>query len=186
MDARKTYKTALVIIPPENLWPPIQAIRKRHDRAFRRWMPHITMVYPFRPKEEFHGLAADLSNLCRDFEPFTVELTQFRFFVHSKKNYTLWLAPEPESQLIDMQSALLQIVPDCNEVNLFPSGFTPHLSVGQVQGRAKMDALLQEFQQKWKPLSFTLREISLIWRGDPPDDVFQVAHRVALEGKGNS
>ena len=122
---RKTHKTALVIIPPEDLWPSIQAIRKRHDRAFRRWMPHITMVYPFRPKKEFHVLAADLSDLCQDIEPFEIELAQFRFFGHSRKKSTLWLAPKPESQLVDLQSAFLKIVPDCNEVNLFPGGFTP-------------------------------------------------------------
>jgi 2'-5' RNA ligase len=144
------------------------------------------MVYPFRPKEEFHDLAADLSSLCREFEPFAIELAQFRFFGHSKKKYTLWLAPEPESQLVDLQSAVRKIVPDCNEVNLFPGGFTPHLSVGQVRGQSKMDKLLQEFQQDWKPLSFVVREISLIWRGDPPDDVFRVAHTVILEGQGSA
>ncbi len=178
---RKTHKTALVIIPPENLWPPIQSIRKRHDRVFRRWMPHITMVYPFRPKEEFNVLAMDLSSLCQDIEPFQVELAQFRFFGHSKKKYTLWLAPEPKSQLVDLQSAFLRILPDCNDVNLFPGGFTPHLSVGHVRGWSKMDTLLEELQQDWNPLSFVVREISLIWRGEPPDDVFRVAQTVGLK-----
>ena len=149
-------------------------------------MPHITMVYPFRPKEEFHILAADLSNLCQEFEPFEVELGQFCFFGHAKKKYTLWLAPEPESKLVDLQSEFVKIVPDCNEVNLFPGGFTPHLSVGQVRGQRKMHTLLLELQQNWKPISFIVREISLIWRGDPPDDVFRVAHEVALEGQGST
>ena len=177
----KTHKTALVIIPPKDLWPPIQAIRKRHDRIFRRWMPHITMVYPFRPKEEFHVLAPDLSSLCQEIEPFEIELAQFRFFGHSKKRFTLWLAPEPDSQLVDLQSAFLKIVPDCNEVNLFPGGFTPHLSVGQVRGRSKMDKLLRELQQNWKPLPFVVQEISLIWRDEPPDDVFRLAQTVRLK-----
>jgi 2'-5' RNA ligase len=144
-------------------------------------MPHITMAYPFRPKKEFHVLAADLSGLCQDIEPFVIELAQFRFFGHSKKRYTLWLAPEPDSQLVDLQSKLLKIVPNCNEVNLFPGGFTPHLSVGQVRGRAKMENLLAELQQSWRPLSFVVREISLIWRSEPPDDVFRVARKVGLK-----
>jgi hypothetical protein len=42
----------LVIIPPEAVWEPIQAIRRRHDRKLRRWMPHITLLYPFRPRSE--------------------------------------------------------------------------------------------------------------------------------------
>ena len=144
------------------------------------------MVYPFRLKEEFHVLATDLSNLCQEFEPFEVELAQFRFFAHSKKKYTLWLAPEPESQLVNLQGSFLKILPDCNDVNLFPGGFTPHLSVGQVRGRSKRDKLLQDLQQHWSPLSFVVREISLIWRGDPPDDVFRVAHTMPLAGQGST
>jgi len=140
------------------------------------------MVYPFRPKEEFNDLAADLSSLCHEFKPFAIEFAQFRYFGHSKKRYTIWLAPEPESELVGLQSAFLKIVPDCNEVNLFPGSFIPHLSVGQVQGRLNMEHLLQRLQQDWKPRSFVVREINLIWRGDPPDDVFRVAHGVALGG----
>ena len=36
------------VIPPEDAWAPIQAIRQEHDRGFRRWMPHI-MFTRFRP-----------------------------------------------------------------------------------------------------------------------------------------
>ena len=52
-NAKKTHKTAVVIIPPEDVWDPIQKIREKYDRQFRRWMPHITLIYPFRPFEEF-------------------------------------------------------------------------------------------------------------------------------------
>lgn len=145
-------------------------------------MPHITMVYPFRPKEEFHVLAPDLSNLCKEIEPFQIELARFSFFGHQKKKCTLWLAPDPVEPLVNLQSTLLKIVPDCNEVNLFPGGFTPHLSVGQVGGQRKMHKLLQGLQQDWNPLSFLVREISLIWRGDPPNDAFRVAEIVTLTG----
>jgi len=33
----KTYTTAVVLIPPLELWPPIQAIRRAHDRHNVRW-----------------------------------------------------------------------------------------------------------------------------------------------------
>src|SRR5262249_27220192 len=45
-----THTTAVVVIPPADAWPPIQALRERYDRQFRRWMPHITLLYPFRPR----------------------------------------------------------------------------------------------------------------------------------------
>ena len=43
-----THTTAVVVIPPDDAWPPIQALRQRYDRQFRRWMPHITLLYDGR------------------------------------------------------------------------------------------------------------------------------------------
>ena len=56
--SQKTHTTAAVLIPPEDVWGPIQAIRREHDRQFRRWMPHITLLYPFRPREQFPQYAS--------------------------------------------------------------------------------------------------------------------------------
>ena len=44
-----TYTTAIVVIPPQDAWPAIQAIRTKHDAKVRRWMPHITLVCPCLP-----------------------------------------------------------------------------------------------------------------------------------------
>lgn len=179
---RKTHKTALVIIPPENLWPPIQAIRKRHDRVFRRWMPHITVIYPFRPKEEFDALVEELTLVCMQIIPFAIEFTRFGYFEHQRESYTLWLAPEPDEPLIRLQKELVKIIPDCNDVNLFPGGFIPHLSVGQVRARSRLRTLQKKLQRSWKSLSFMVHEVSLIWRAEPPDDIFRVVHKVTLNG----
>jgi hypothetical protein len=35
------HKTAAVIIPPENIWTPIQAIRQEQAN---RWLPHVTLI----------------------------------------------------------------------------------------------------------------------------------------------
>lgn len=43
MDSR----TALVILPPEELMNQVQAIRRQHDRAFERWPPHLRICWPF-------------------------------------------------------------------------------------------------------------------------------------------
>ena len=60
MTNPKTPKTAIVIIPPEDCQEPIQRIRLSHDRSVRRWMPHITLVFPFRPVEDFNGVEPSL------------------------------------------------------------------------------------------------------------------------------
>ena len=91
----KTHKTALVVIPPDQAWGPIQAIRREHDRNIHRWMPHITLLYPFRPVEQFDVLADSLARVCATMDPFEITLAEFRFFRHNSRSFTLWLAPDP-------------------------------------------------------------------------------------------
>jgi hypothetical protein len=31
------HRSAVVIIPSQDVWPPIQRIRQQHDRKIRRW-----------------------------------------------------------------------------------------------------------------------------------------------------
>jgi poly(A) polymerase len=49
----KTHQTAVAAIPPEAAWGPIQAVRKKHDRQFHRWLPHVNLLSPFFPPERF-------------------------------------------------------------------------------------------------------------------------------------
>lgn len=170
----KTHQTAVVVIPPESCWEPIQAIRRQHDRQVRRWMPHVTLLYPFRPRSEFDVVANQMRQACALIQPFEVRLTEFREFRHGRDSHTLWLAPEPPEELVRLQAALQSVVQDCDDTTRYAAGFTPHLSVGQVRGRAALARLKNELQDRWAPLWFTLREVSLIWRNPPPDDVFRV------------
>jgi 2'-5' RNA ligase len=175
---QKTFTTAVVLIPPGEVQPSIQAIRQVHDRHFKRWMPHITLLYPFRPRSEFDHLAERFASACQASEPFQVELAEMRFFQHRRDSFTLWLAPEPKAAVVRLQALLGSVVPDCDDVVKHRDGFTPHLSLGQVRGEWQMLALQQALRAAWQPIAFTTREISLIWRGEPPDDVFRIGQTV--------
>jgi RNA 2',3'-cyclic 3'-phosphodiesterase len=178
--ALKTHTTAVVLIPPAEIWPPLQAIRQVHDRHLRRWMPHITLLYPFRPHDEFADLAKRFAAVCAGVEPFRLELAELRFFRHRRESFTLWLAPEPKMELIQLQTLLGGIVPDCAAVLQHRDGFTPHLSVGQVRGERLMLTVKAGLEATWQPIAFTVRGVSLIWRGEPPDDVFRLGLTVEL------
>jgi RNA 2',3'-cyclic 3'-phosphodiesterase len=176
----KTHTTAVVVIPPLQLWAPIQVIRRQYDRHVQRWMPHITLLYPFRARHEFDELVERFSVACQGIEPFRVELAEMRVFRHRRDSFTLWLAPEPKGTLVNLHALLENVVPDCNDVSRHRDGFTPHLSVGQVRGEREMLALKAALQRVWQPIAFIASEISLIWRGKPPDDVFRVGRTVTL------
>jgi 2'-5' RNA ligase len=177
---KKTYKTAAVVIPPESTWLPIQAIRERHDRHFQRWMPHINLLYPFRPRREFEAAAARLAQACQAIPPFEVALATFKSFHHARGSYTLWLAPEPMDRLVALQAALWRAFPDCDDVNRHAGGFTPHLSVGLAQCTQKWAALLAAWQSTWTPIRFEVSAVRLIWRDGPPDDAFRVGQAIRL------
>jgi 2'-5' RNA ligase len=172
--AERTHKTAIVWIPPAEAWEPIQAIRREHDRHARRWMPHVTLVYPFRPREELDALAGPLAAACRQVEPFELELAEFRWFAHGGRSFTLWLAPEPAAAMQRLQAAVESAVPDCDDQSSFANGFTPHLSVGQVRDEIRLHGLLADLRAAWQPLRCRVEDVRLIWRDDPPDDVFRV------------
>jgi 2'-5' RNA ligase len=145
-------------------------------------MPHITLLYPFRPVSASEHVTPLLTRVCRSVEPFEVKLTRFDLLIHTRRKATLYLIPEPASTLKVLQKALLEIVPDCDDVTRFAGGFMPHLSVGQIRSR-EAHALCTKLQATWQPLAFTLLNVCLIWRNDAPDDVFRIGPVLPLGGQ---
>jgi len=180
--SEKTHATAVVLMPPKNLWEPIQRIRRVHDRHFKRWMPHVTLVYPFRPRREFGAAASLVAAACARVEPFVIILSEFRFFRHGH-GFTAWLDPMAADNIVRLQLEIADGFPDCDEVNRFEGGFRPHLSVGQARTVGEIDALLSDLAEQWRPIEFEATEVAMIWRGPATGDVFRVAKTVRL-GRG--
>ena len=172
--------SALVLIPSEKVWAPIQAIRRVHDRHVRRWMPHVTLLYPFHPLPLDAARAARLREACARVEPFAVTLRAFGVFRHRPGSHTLWLDPEPRDAMAALHAALVDAFPECAQGARRGEAFVPHLSLGQVRGADACDAWLAELRARWRPLRFSAHALSLIGRGAPPDDVFGVVARIRL------
>jgi 2'-5' RNA ligase len=174
MSDVKTHCTAVVLIPPLEVWEPIQGIRRRYDRQFKRWMPHITLLYPFRPMERFEEVRPAIEDCCARMERFDLTLRTLDSFEHACRNYTMWLAPEPAEPVVALQSALLECAPDCNDVNLHSGGFLPHLSIGQAHSARELEDRMRRIRSAFEPIRFTAAEIALIRRGPDRADPFQV------------
>ncbi len=177
---QKSHASAVVLIPPKNLWEPIQGIRKIHDKGFRRWMPHISLLYPFAPKSSFSKVLPELAQVGWEQDPFELTLAHVRFFRHGRESYTLWLEPEPAGPLHALHASLLKALPKFADKGSFKGGFSPHLTVGQLEGRGQLEPLITELQKNWKPLRFTVHELALISRKDPPNDIFQIDQTLTL------
>jgi len=178
--APKVALTAVVLIPPETIWEPIQAIRSAHDPQFVRWMPHVTLLYPFVPETRLDEAAALLTPAAATVEPFEATLASFGHFVHGRGSATLWLRPEPSDRLIALQAALAQAMPWCDDVGRFPGGFTPHLSVGRFPNRTQAEAMAERLLTTWTPLRFRALQVALIARPGPPGAPFAVRTRLPL------
>lgn len=174
----KTHRTAVAVLPPAELWEPIQAIRRQYDRHMHRWMPHINLLYPFFPATHFSKVLPALTTACTQVRAFEVTLTSFRFFTHASGIATLWLQPEPREALGHLQATLHTVFPVCDDLSRFADGFTPHLSVGQFRSRQTLQRVLDSLQASWQSLRFPLTAIALLRR--QAAEPFQVAHWVPL------
>lgn len=174
-----THQSALVLIPPRDVWEPIQAIRRVHDRQARRWMPHVTLLYPFVPRAELERAAVAAQAALAPAAVFELTLARLDVFRHRSGTYTVWLAPEPREAIADVQRTLVRAFPQCNAVSRFSGGFTPHLSVGQARDADALDAFRRELEG-WRPLAFRVRQVTIIVRDAPPHDVFRTFAEVPL------
>lgn len=171
---QKIHTTAIVLIPPAPLWGPVQAIRATHDRGYRRWMPHITLLYPFLPRAVWEEYTPLLAQACRTIAAFTLTLGAVDAFRRGSRPATIYLAPTPTAPLLALQRAVLAAAPMCDDTSRHAGGFTPHLTVAQSPA-AQVGAVLARMGNGWHPLHWSVTSVALIWRNDPPDDVFRVA-----------
>lgn len=175
----KTHTSAVVIIPPQEKWGPIQKIRKKHDKKIDRWMPHINLLYPFYPREEYNDIKNDFKRVCSKIEPFEISLEKFKYFRHQFQTYTIWLLPEPQSVIKSLQDQLLKLSPSCNDVNLFPGGYKSHLSVGQFT-TYKIQQKIKKLAKNWSKVNFLLNEIYFISRKNRKDASFSIFETIPL------
>lgn len=153
LPAHLTYKTAIALLPPSSITSPIEAVRSVHDKNFKRWPPHINLIYPFlaSPLETSDSnsprlsqpVQARLQRATSGIRAFQVSLNSDLpgIFTHSKSSKTVWLSPTPDDKVKQLQAALQAEFSECDSD---PRAFTPHLSIGQARTDKVAEQLSKE------------------------------------------
>lgn len=131
LPAHLSHRSALVLFPPTSITAPIEKVRKRRDKHYRRWPPHITLFSPFlaSPSASKDSILARIQQATKSIRPFLISLSADPpgVFHHSKEKKTVWLGPSGQS-VQQLQAALQAEFAECNFVKRV---YEPHLSVGQ-------------------------------------------------------
>jgi poly(A) polymerase len=176
----KVELTAAVLIPPEGAWEPVQAIRRMHDPQFIRWMPHVTLLYPFVPEARLAEAADLLGPAAASVPALDVTLGGFGHFVHPSGSVTLWLRLEPADAVRALQAKLQAAMPWCDDVTRYSGGFTPHLSLGRFREAADASRLALKLEETWVPLRIRIGDVALIARSGAPAEPFKRRHTLPL------
>lgn len=186
-SGRKVHTSAVCLIPPQSVWGQIQRIRAEHDPAYARWMPHINLVYPFLPEDEFSSSVRQLEEALGSFVSFKIDLAQFSYFAHGKKSATLFLEPTEHTtgSLKALNTTIESVFPDCNDLSSRSAGgFHAHLTVGKFPGVRPAEAAAAKFGSAWRSIPWQVDSVHVISRRG--SDPFEIRHTIRLRDTHSS
>jgi 2'-5' RNA ligase len=164
LKRKMNYSTALVVIIPVEFHDSINFWRSQYDKAYPRWMPHITLYYPFAPVDQFPDVAGRIQAAVRGFGSFELNFNQVSHFPQKNKS-TIHLRVENDTKLQELFND--HIKPALPEIKLSHPTFVPHLTLAQTDKRNtnQMVNQIQEYFQD-KNMKMTVNEIYLINRSE--------------------
>jgi 2'-5' RNA ligase len=196
LPSHLSYKSALVLLPPSTIWPPIQSLREKHNRCFKCWLPHINLIYPFVASPSIN-ICAILSRIksavgnTPDHGPFNLQLNQSAHFQRPKDSATVYLtvSGDETEKVKSLQRALQQEFAECAADTRV---FVPHLSIGQAKTSRAIEVLKREIESTVKPFAQTEECWSLdflvdrIVEREGSNDPFRVVDEVLLPDQSHN
>jgi 2'-5' RNA ligase len=169
--------SALAIVPPKCNWSQVESIRERYDPSYKRWMPHINLIYGFISEEYFEAASLAVEKVTRCHGPIGIVFQNLSIFEHSR-SASLVVEPTSESTAViaQLQTELMSLFPMCNDESVH--SFHPHLTLGNFDSIDEARRVKAELDAEWTPFSFVVEDLCFLARsGDQP---FNIARRVPL------
>ncbi|KAJ3297885.1 hypothetical protein HDU79_001642 [Rhizoclosmatium sp. JEL0117] len=175
--------TALTIVIPPQFHAAINTIRAGNDKAYPRWMPHINLIFPFVPEDQFSTAAASLETALSSIQPFAVRLNTVNYFKQKQQcTYNLQPSPDQMSDFNALFAAVQRALPD---VEIKHAQFTPHMTLGQCAAKDVENTVFG--MRNWlaeNPVEFVLDRVCLIKRYSK-EGQFEVLKEVYFGGNGH-
>jgi len=162
----KVHTSTVALVPPETLWPPIQAARiALRDKGLYRWPPHINLLYPFVPEADFPAAVAALSPALDEIDPTIISLDALGVFGGRRRGvlYAHCSSPTQTEALQTIQAALQAAAPHCNDQQR-QGVFTPHMTLSHFSSREDAAAAKEELVQSWTAVTFNVDECIHVMR----------------------
>eukprot|EP00727_Mastigamoeba_balamuthi_P004738 m51a1_g14262 putative poly polymerase (275) ;mRNA; r:299392-300269 len=179
--ATTSFKSAVAIVMPADICAPVQAIRRKHDAGFARWLPNVALVWPFAPVEEWERcrVVQRLADAVSRVQRFSLTLSEFQW-VDRAACSSLWLradsTPQGSAERLreEIESVLGEYVRGAEG-----AAWTPRMLLGQFERRQDQGLPgLARLQQLWRPIKWHVSEVQLLYRGH--EDCFRIAHSFQL------
>ncbi|KAL7927311.1 hypothetical protein ACQKWADRAFT_276343 [Trichoderma austrokoningii] len=162
----ESHDTALCLIPPPHLWGPVNSLRSLNDEKFTKWLPHVTLVYPFVKPEALSDAAEALSglDLMPDGDDIFINLEEAGVFSH-RRHSTLFIRPksgQEQKRLSELRDRICRFLG-------WPKGreYQPHLTVAQSEdAHAAWHQFLLGKVRLVTPLTWNTHQLAILIR-DP-------------------
>ena len=162
----KVHTSTVALVPPESAWPSIQSARAMlRDRGLYRWPPHINLLYPFVPEDDFAAAVALLSPAISECEPPVISLDSLDCFGGRNRGvlYAHCSSPTETKALRTIQGGLQAAMPLCNDQQK-QGVFTPHLTLAHFASRTEAEAAKAELLPMWTGATFSVDECIHVMR----------------------
>ena len=147
---------AIVIFIPKN--KDVNEIRKKHDKFYKEFKPHTTLVYPFKIKNQ-KQLNEHIEQSIKNIKRFKLSLKGLK---KSKKDFYLYLLiNQGEKEILKLYNQLHSRLLTRFKNEDMPK-YIPHMTLGVFKTKEDIDNVIKEIKKKKLEVKFLVREICLL------------------------